>query len=88
MPNFLLDELNATTGNVENDKAIKALKANQPDKFLNSITALFNQYGFSAEQIAIILGCKNFTSPRSYGPYKAVAMGKVTKKSCSWRHVY
>jgi len=56
VPNFLLDELNATTGNVENDKAIRALKANQPDKFLNSITALFNQYGFSAEQIAIILG--------------------------------
>ena len=55
VPNFLLDELNATTGNVENDKAIRALKANQPDKFLNSITALFNQYGFSAEQIAIIL---------------------------------
>ena len=56
VPNFLLDELNATTGNVENDKAISALKTNEPDKFLNSITALFNQYGFSAEQIAIILG--------------------------------
>ena len=56
VPNFLLDELNATTGDVENDKAISALKTNEPDKFLNSITTLFNQYGFSAEQIAIILG--------------------------------
>ena len=56
VPNFLLDELNATTGNVENDKAISALKTNEPDKFLNEITKLFNQYGFSAEQIAIILG--------------------------------
>lgn len=56
VPNFLLDELNATTGNVKNDKAISALKTNEPDKFLNEITKLFNQYGFSAEQIAIILG--------------------------------
>ena len=56
VPNFLIDEFNGTTGNVQNDKAIKALRQQSPDTWLKAATGILDQHGFSADQIAIILG--------------------------------
>lgn len=56
VPTYLIDEINGTTGNVENDKAIKELKTQTPDRWLDAATAILDQHGFSELQIKTILG--------------------------------
>ena len=56
VPVYLIDEINGNTGNQANDQKIQTLKAQSPDQWRETATAVLSEHGFSADRIAIILG--------------------------------